>query len=70
MNLTPASLKTQRRKVFKHSRVASSTFSYLCVFASLRDPLFHLRFSVIPPPIGSVDGPHARFAQDAKTQRF
>ena len=41
MNLTPASLKTLRRKVFKHSKYhLSQTLSSLCVFAPLREPLF------------------------------
>ena len=46
MILTPASLKTLRRKVFKNSmyRFAPTTSS----FAPLREPLFHLRLSVWP----------------------
>ncbi|MEI8381362.1 MAG: hypothetical protein WCJ09_14635, partial [Planctomycetota bacterium] len=38
MNLTPASLKTQRRNVFKHFICRlSQTSSSLCVSASLRE---------------------------------
>ena len=41
ISLTPASLKTPRRKGFKYSRYRiSPTTSSLCVFASLRAPLF------------------------------
>ncbi len=47
MNLTPASLKMPRRKVLKHSRYGLFQLtSYLCVLASLREPLFHLHLSV------------------------
>ncbi len=47
MNLTPASLKVPERKVFRQPRYRiSPTTSYLCVFASLRESLFHPRLKV------------------------
>ena len=38
MNLTPAALKTPRRKEFKNAmKYLSQVSSHLCVFASLRE---------------------------------